>query len=605
MKKIVVSFLILFNISIYGSDRTTEIYLSLSKKADKDIIYPISEFEIISKREKKTVSDILDKSPSVIMRENTQNFGLALPSIRGFSSNQTVVVYDGIKLPKDITSTYDLSILPDTLIDKIYLLKGGWSSVFGANAEGGVIALKTKDLDTTSIEFGSDFGSFNSERYYFRNTTVKDNISFVVDASNYQSDGFQQNSKANKNSISSKFEYKFNENSLINLSLFAVDLKRGLPSGTPVDISKFNGKREKKANSLTDWQKDKNLFGSVGYSLKFDDLKTEIRYSRSDLLRDAYQFSSLTRIKTYSNNFISKLNSKYINLGVEYEENILRSNSYGDHEMKTIGYFADKGFEISNNLHLNIYIRYDDSKNYDDILSPKAVFKYFASDKFLFSYSVSKSWRAPNFGDIYGAPAYWYDPNPDIKPEKSLSNEMSLSYLGKIKPSFSFYYYSIDDKITIYTDPNTWISKSVNLAEGYIKGIELSVETKINQLDLFAGINMMDVKGKNKNQSSYKKLAYSPDMKFSGSIKYEKDFASIEFRNIYVSKQWSGINKTGKKIPSYSVSSVSLAKNIKNIDLKFSVENLFNERYATTADSFNGYYPANPRTYSFLISSKF
>lgn len=605
MKKIIVSFLILFNVSLYGSDRTTEIYLSLSKKITNETVYPINEFELISQRDDKSISEIVDKSPSVILRENTQNLGLTLPSIRGFSSNQTVVIYDDVKLPKDITSTYDLSIIPDTIVDRIYILKGGWSSVFGSNAQGGVISIKSRRANENELNFGSEFSSYDSKRYYFNTNTVKDNISFSIAAQNYYSDGFQQNSYANKNSISSKVEYKIGENSTLNLNLFAVDLKRGLPSGTPVDISQFNGKREKQANRLDDWQRDKNLFGSVGTTMRHDDLKLDLRYSRSDLLRDAYQFSSLTRIRTYSNSFFSKFSSKLINLGFEYEENILRSNTYGDHQMKSIGYFADSSMGISDNFSLNLYARYDDSKNFENVFSPKMIVKYIATDNLSINYSISKSWRAPNFVDIYGVSSFWYDPNPDIKPEKSISNELSFSYIGNVKSSLSFYYYSIDDKIIVYTDNSTWRSKSLNLAEGYIKGIELSGETNLFGFDLYAGINLMDVRGKNKNESSYKKLSYSPNMKFSSNISYNSKFFTLEFRNMYVAKQWSGINKTGKKIPSYSVSSVSLAKNIKNIDLKFSIENLFNERYATTADSFNGYYPANPRTYSFLISSKF
>ncbi|MCX7641633.1 MAG: TonB-dependent receptor plug domain-containing protein, partial [Elusimicrobiales bacterium] len=118
-KTILILFILIQNILSYGGDRPTEIYLLLSKNVSNSYespIHKIPEIEVISNIENnKKISDIISISPSVIIKNNTSNYGLSLPSLRGFSSNQTVVVYDGVKLPKDITSTYDLSILPDNV----------------------------------------------------------------------------------------------------------------------------------------------------------------------------------------------------------------------------------------------------------------------------------------------------------------------------------------------------------------------------------------------------------------------------------------------------------------------------------------------------------
>lgn len=601
--RLILTFLLIIisNIS-YGSDRTTDIYLSLSKQTNNSWLP--SNIDVVFKKSEEDISEIISNSPSIIIRKNTENLGLSLPSIRGFSSNQTTIVYDGIKLPKDVTSTYDLSILPNIGIDKLYILKGGWSSVFGANAEGGVVAIDAIKPKNTEIEFGSGFSSFNGERYYFKNTIVKDKISSIIWTENYQSDGFQQNSYALKNSLYGRFSYGVNKGS-INLNFFAVKLKRGLPSGTPVDIKLFNGERERQSNSLTDWQEDRNLFASIRYSFNSDFISGNLSYSRSDLLRNAYQFGSLTRINTYANNILSYFKTSIVNFGFEVEENILRSKDYGDHRMKGIGYFINKNFDIFDSASVGLYARYDDSKDFNNVFSPKLILNYGLIDGLILTYSVGSSWRAPNFADVYGAPVYWYDPNPNIKPEKSLSNEISFSFSGRLKTQLSFYYYDIDDKITIYTDPNTWKSKSVNLSKGYTKGVEIVCSYNIFGLNLDAGINFIDVRGKNKNEGKYKKMAYSPDKKLITNISYNRNNIDIGFKNIYVSKQWSSQNKTGKFIPSYSVSSFYFSRLIDNIRLRFGINNVFNERYATTADAFNGYYPSDPRTYFLDFSFTF
>jgi outer membrane receptor protein involved in Fe transport len=590
-----------------AEERASEVFFSISKKTNSNYSYLFeNNTELLGVDENTNkVSEKLNQSPSVILRENTQNFGLSLVSIRGFSSNQTAVLYDGIKLPKDITSTYDLSILPTLNLENIYLFKGGWSSVFGANSEGGVVALKSETLkDEKLVDLFSEFGPYSTHRYVFKTGVSKDGVSLLLSGEDYKSDGFQQNSYANKQSFTGKLTIGKDDHKL-TLNTFLVDLDRGLPSGTPFDIKSFNGEREKKANSLTDWQSDRNFFISLKDEFKIGEFSNEISYSKNNLLRDAYQWSSLTTINTYSDNILARTSFKGYNFGIEYDKTKLRSNSYGNHEMKNIGYFANKSFNISEKLKTLVYLRYDDSKEYDNFLSPKLIANYNFSDKVSFSYSIARSFKAPNFADIYGAPAYWYDPNPNIKPEKSLSNEISISYSGDINTIVSAYYYDIDDKITIITDPNTWHSKSVNLAKGYNKGVEASLGYSYKGFYINLGGSLMDIKGKNVGSGSYKKLAYSPDYKLSFGAGYKSNSFEFGLNTIRVGDQYSGIDKTEKLIPSYTVTDISSSKSFGNLKLFAKINNVFNERYATTADIYNGYYPANPRNLFAGLSLKF
>ena len=609
MKKILIaSLLINIIIPLNSEERTSEVFFSISKKADYNQSYLSinnNEFFIVDENTKK-VSEKLNQSASVILRENTDNFGLSLPSIRGFSSNQTVVVYDGIKLPKDITSTYDLSILPIFNVENIYLLKGGWSGVFGANSEGGVIALKSKNLDKKKlIELFSEIGHYDTKRYIFNFGSSKDGVSLLLGGENYKSDGFQQNSYADKKSISAKFVVESDsKKNKFTFNSFIVDLKRGLPSGTPVDIKLFNGEREKQANSLTDWQDDRNIFISLEDEFKIGNFQNEISYSKNKLLRDAYQWGSITTINTYSDNILLRTSFKGYNLGIEYDETKLKSDTYGNHKMKNVGYFLNKIFDYEK-LKTSFYLRYDDSKEYDNFFSPKFIFEYRLSDKFSTSYSIAKSFRAPNFVDVYGVSSFFYDSNPYIKPEKSLSNEVTISYTGSINAVITGYYYDIDDKITIITDNSTWHSKSVNFSKGYNKGIESSISYFYNSFYINLGANFMDVKGRDKGDVSYKKLAYSPDYKIVFSLGYKSNSFNFDLNTIKVSDQYSGINKTGKQIPAYTVTNVLLSKRFGDIKVFTKINNVFNERYATTADSFNGYYPANPRNFFAGINLSF
>ncbi|NLI09357.1 MAG: TonB-dependent receptor plug domain-containing protein, partial [Elusimicrobia bacterium] len=178
-KALLLAALILAAKSIKCEDRTSEIFLSLAGKNNYDnyFIYDNAKSIDISDQNTK-ISQAANASPSFVLRENSGNLGLSLGSIRGFGSNQTAVVYDGIKLPKDITSTYDLSLIPTITADKIYILNGGWSSVFGSNAEGGVIGIKTQSIkkDSQSVEIISDYGSYDKKRYLLKSGVSKNNV---------------------------------------------------------------------------------------------------------------------------------------------------------------------------------------------------------------------------------------------------------------------------------------------------------------------------------------------------------------------------------------------------------------------------------------------
>ena len=608
-KLLIAAALILAANQLKSEDRTTEIFLSLTKKADSnyDYIYSNNAQKIELKKNEVSLSKSLNDSPSAILRENTQNLGLSVVSLRGFGSNQTVVVYDGIKLPKDITSTYDLSILPLAGIDSLYILNGGWSCVFGSNAEGGVLAIKTQDLkkDSQIVETYISYGSYDAKRYSLKTGVSKNNISVLTALENYISDGFQDNSYSNKNSFTSRISYDFNDYGRTTVDMFAVKLKRGLPSGTPVDIRDFNGEREKAANTVSDWQDDENLFGSIKHEFEFSDIKNSISYSRNNLLRKAYQFGSLTTIDTYGDDILVQSLIKGFTLGFEYEKTNLKSNTYGNHSLKNYGYFINRRVNIISGLTSTLYLRYDDNKNYDNMFSPKIVLSYGISPELAFNCSAGRSWRAPNFADVYGSPLYWYAPNPEIKPEKSVSGEAAISYKGFMDVDITGYYYDIDDKITVSFDPNTMRSKSVNLGKGYNRGVEFNLGYAAGGFKVVAGANIMDIKGKNKGDGSYKKLAYSPDYKLVFGTSYKKNDYSVSFNAVRVGEQFSEIDKTGNKVPAYTVSSVYLSKKIKDLSLNLSIKNLFNERYATTADIYNGYYPADPRTFNFAVSLEF
>jgi vitamin B12 transporter len=585
-------FCLLFVSSLKSGD--TEIFLSLKRDSTSyQLPYSYGSSVEHYKVKEDKITDSLKLSPSVFVKENSEDYGVSLISIRGFTSNQTSVVYDGFKFPKDLTQTYDLSILPPASSSEVYLLKGGWSSVYGSDSEGGVVAIKTQDLkpNTQTAVLNVERGSYNSDRYYIKSGFSKDKFFIITEAENYSSNGFQENSSANKNSLIMKLGYDFDDYGKLTLSGFGVKLKTDLPSGTPVDVSQFNGKREKKANTPYDWQDNENIFLSFKHQLEIDDTKLTISYARNNITKNAYQWSALTNIKTYSDDFMLNMSFNQLNLGFELDKNYLRSDDYGNHSIENYGYFINSNKNIGSDLKVYWYLRYDNNKNYSDVLSHRFATEYFLTEDISLSYAVSKSWRSPSFADIYGSQIYWIPPNPYIKPEKSLGNELSMKLsLNNFELTVSGYYYDITDKISY--DPLTY--RAVNLAEGYNKGIEGLSSYNIDLFKFSIGGNIMRVMGR--ESGGYKTLPYIPEYKFVFITQYQNiKLFDIVFKTERYGKYFTMPEKKGKEVPSYTISSISITRKISDLKIFLSVDNIFNERYATNADSFNGYFPGKPR----------
>ncbi|MEF3281010.1 MAG: TonB-dependent receptor [Elusimicrobiota bacterium] len=595
---IFLSLLIIPNILV-SEERTDEVFFSLERKID-DKKYSYLPYYGSYVEHYKSDGDVLksiDDSASIFIKKTNENYGVSTLFIRGFSSNHSAVIYDDIKLPKDITGVYDMSLLPPLYNSEVYLLKGGWSALYGVDSSAGAIALKSLDIkenDQVAL-LKAEFGDYDTKRYSLVSGFSKDKFSIITSAENYFSDGFQENSTSNKNSLSIKISYDFGTFGKTVLSGFGVSLKTGIPSGTPYDISEFDGKKEKKANTPDDWMSNENVFLSARHTVKFEDGAINLSYARSNLIREAYQWSSLTKIKTFSDVFLLNGNFKNFGYGAEFQADYLRSNKYGNHSMKNIGYFINGKFNLSSKIDLFAYLRYDDSKAYSDVLSPKAIIRWVSENgSTIVSYSASKSWRSPTFADRYGNSSWGIPENPDIKPEKSVGNELNVKLIfDKIDFSIGGYYYDITDRIMLDSSQSY---KAVNLAKGYVRGIDISASYSYHPFVISISNSYIKSMGKDVGEGSYKRMPYVPHNKNVFDVKYlNHKLFDVDFRLENIGSYYTAIGETGKKVPGYILGLLELSKKLSNLDLFVTISNLFNKRYALTADSWNGYYPGSPR----------
>ncbi len=163
-----------------------------------------------------TLSESLIRIPGITAQNRTQSAQDPQISSRGFGSRSSfgvrgVRVYvDGIPLTmpdgQGQPGVVDLSA-----IKSIEVMRGPFSALYG-NSSGGVIQLFTEDAPE-SPEIGATimFGSYNTTRQIINAAGVADGVDYLLNISNFESDGYRDNSESDKQQATAKFKFDISE----------------------------------------------------------------------------------------------------------------------------------------------------------------------------------------------------------------------------------------------------------------------------------------------------------------------------------------------------------------------------------------------------------
>lgn len=190
---------------------------TLQNSFDLPIAIDVVEQEDIQNGQlQMTLSESLIRVPGITAQNRTQQAQDPQISTRGFGSRSAfgvrgVRVYvDGIPLTmpdgQGQPGVVDLSA-----IKSIEVMRGPFSALYG-NSSGGVIQLLTEDAPKTP-EVGATvmFGSYNTKRQVINAAGVADGVEYLLNASNFESDGYRDNSESDKQAATAKFKFNISE----------------------------------------------------------------------------------------------------------------------------------------------------------------------------------------------------------------------------------------------------------------------------------------------------------------------------------------------------------------------------------------------------------
>ncbi len=565
---------------IDDSSKIDEIIVK-STRSNSNIYQLGSSVEIITAEDIKKssfnfVSEALQTSSGVYVSQTGSFGGTATVRIRGASSDQTLVLIDGVPIsdPSSPGGGYDFSSLLTSNIDRIEILKGSQSTLWGSDAIGGVINIVTfEKASIPNINLNTEIGSFNTEKIGTNFNIANEHNSLFLSYDSYKSDGISKADKRDgndeKDGIGSRsYLLKTNHN------IFNSELSSNINyRESDVDYDGYGF-----ATGVTD--SDENTKGrQLNWSLSLR------KAFLDDLLVNSILFgeSEIDR-KYYTNNienFSAKGERKFIRYVGYYSLNDNNSFTFGfeNEEVATSGVDFDTKsifllYEtlISKNFGFSLGLRGDDRNNLASQETPKITAFYNLNDE----------WRLrANWGEGFKLPTIFQStffccgaekPNENLLPETSEGYEIGIDYksnenFNKIGVTF------FDQDISNMIDFSFSIGGYENVKKVYSKGIEVNFVSKLRDNITISG-SFSKLDSKNEFGSRLSRL---PEEKGSLNI----DFSLGLNNNFYISLFYNGdeVDPRGE-VSDWFRSDLNFSRNISDkAKIYFKVKNIFDEEY--------------------------
>jgi outer membrane cobalamin receptor len=450
MKRIVLTFVVsLFALSSVFAE---EMFLSLTRY-DENIEKLPTNVKIISEKDieekhVETLGELLSDEAGLFYKTNGTVGDMPTVFMRGAASSaRTLVLIDGRRANLTDSGAANFYDIPASMIEKVEIIRGAGSAIYGTGAFGGVINIITKKAkeDSPAANFGFSYGSNKTANPYAVFSFYNENYSALLGANVYQTDGYRPNSNYNGTNFLFNGSVKITKNQSLSISANKYEADMGFPGST---IFNDPGQR-----------KDDNNYVKVDYKIDFEEnvfLNLSAYSSQYKTINDNRAFAaSYQDHSRFTNDAVGgQVDFVYnkLTIGTEFREDKFESSNLDGGTYTPIPLKSRSNFAVYSQWmgELGKFIlipsaRFDHNSNFGDVWTPSLSTVYNITNSLKISANFGKVWRAPTFMDLY-YPNY---SDPNLKPEEGVSSDLGIEVVvtNSIKLSATGYYMQTDKLI--------------------------------------------------------------------------------------------------------------------------------------------------------------
>jgi vitamin B12 transporter len=575
--------------------------------------------EEIDKKNFQDVTEILQKSFNLSIKQNGGLGTQSTFSIRGNSSSQILVLVNGVPINSSQSGSVDISTIPVSSIKKIEVIYGGSDTKYNfSGAMGGIVNIITEEnqktnlylnLDISNLFYYPDFFYESNNKKFFEARDFFD-TQRVLSNFGIGNKIFFWDQSLGADIAANHYTYKDTNNikrQMNHNDIWDLNCKNSFTFNLPQYIkfvltnNYFHGDKDihgSMYNTNYGHQIENTSLSSIFFKapiVGIDKISAEFSVSHNysylnwkDANTDnTHNLNTITAIMRWS---FLPLEWFYIQTGGDFTYDNIDSTSVGQKYLFNGGGYFTLEFSIKKIAKIigSLKINYD--KNFASTVPviPKFGVIFYAGQYITLKSNFYRSFRNPTFNDLYWPKDTYAEGNPDLKPEIGYGGDFIVSYskTGILNADSSFYANYIQDAI-LWAPASGSVWKPSNIGKAVYFGSENNIKSDFSKyVELNASYNFLltyvlysDYTFESDKRMPYQPMHsfglgitvnWNPDKKFSGDINLTGRFESERYTDI----------ANANILPSYFTLDISFNQNLsKYFVLYVKVKNALNNYY--------------------------
>ncbi|MDU4961072.1 MAG: TonB-dependent receptor [Sporomusaceae bacterium] len=423
-------------------------------------------------------------------------------SIRGFDSRFSTILIDGRRLAAEPDQAFELDRVAIANVERIEIVRGPVSSLYGTDALGGVVNIITKKSAEPSFTLGANYGFYgggdNVDNYNFTyHSGQQGRVAFSLSGSYrdtdamFKSNGFTYEPYGTRRNLEASLDYQLSDDETLNLTAgYMKEKTHEVSSKNPLGAF------------LKTWDDNLRNEQSISYTRKLEDGEVFFRYYQGVLRKNRDvnlpngNFANWVQARRTMRSYEGRLTKAYgddhvVTFGAEYRPEKFAGTAVNTGEGKYTAYnpranasknastayldytavYIQDEWEVSDKLLAITSFRYDDSNKFDSKVSPKIGLTYNLADDTRLKLNAGKGYRTPTPNQLYqlgNGTSNNPNGNSNLKPEESNSYDLSLERdYRNAALKLTYFYNDVSNLINL---DNTYTYQ--NIDEATLQGVE-------------------------------------------------------------------------------------------------------------------------------------
>jgi vitamin B12 transporter len=446
-----------------------------------------------------SVADVLRRQRGIEISRNGGAGTNTTVFLRGANSNQVVVLVDGVRIGSATTGAASWNAIPLSAIDHIEIVYGPLSSLYGADAIGGVVQIFTKKSEGAPMFSASaGGGTYGTNQYnasVHGSTGGEHGVTYALSGAHEESDGFSSTRPGSSSYNADDDGYTRNS---VNARL-ALRLAEGHEIGAQFLQSRLNAQYDSGKSAFD----THNIQELDSYSVFLNDRflpnwRSSVQAARSEDKLGSFTSttpSGTTQLNTRQDEFTWQntfdIAGDTLQVLAGHRKEKVLSSAIADINRTRITNSVAASYDLRRGSHLLDVSARNDHSEYGGKTTGAVGYGYEFTQDLRATASYGTSFRAPTFNELY-YPGYGLTSN---KPERGRNAEVGVQYrVAGVDLQANYYRNRLTDMIVSVTPcpgrPNG--SCAYNVDHALLEGLTLAADTRIGNLDLRASADLQD-----------------------------------------------------------------------------------------------------------------